>query len=340
MMGLTKHQFEEAGNALANWRKPLLLSHAKPDGDALGSLAAMRAVLKSLGADPLAILFDDVSNRYGLFGQYDVMPKWLADVHESDLADVDGIVVLDTCTYNQLDPIADWLRTSEVPKLAVDHHVTREDLADHYLVDESAAATCLILYEWAKHMGWSLDRATCQALFVGIAMDTGWFIHSNTDARVLAAAAELTARGVLPHELHQQLFQKESEARIRLFGAALQTMELSGKGQLAVLRLSKDTMAKAGATQADTEDIVNEPLRIGSVVASVLLVESDNNLIRASFRSKPPSEDSGSIPDVDVAEIAREFGGGGHKRAAGARIEGSIEDVRQRVLARLEPLFK
>jgi len=335
----TRQPFAEIASSIAGWGKPLLLSHAKPDGDALGSLAAMRALLRSHGADPLALLFDDLPNRYSLFDKHDAMTKWQTDVQAEDLADRDGVIVLDTCTYNQLTPIADWLQASELPKLAVDHHVTRDDLADHYLVDESAAATCLILYEWAREMGWSLDQATCEALFVGIAMDTGWFVHSNTDARVLSAAADLTQRGITPHELHQQLFQQETQPRIRLFGAALQTMELGGNGKLAVLSLSKEAMEKVGATQADTEDIVNEPLRIGTVVTSVLLVESDNNLIRASFRSKPPLGDAEGATDIDVAGIASEFGGGGHKRAAGARIEGSLADVRRLVMTRLESLF-
>ncbi len=327
--------YRDAAAAMAKWRRPLLISHAKPDGDALGSLVAMQSLLRSGGAAPVALLFDAIPDRYALFQQYPAMPIWESDVHASDLAACDGVIALDTCTYSQLDPIAEWLRATDLPKFAIDHHITRDDLADHYLIDETAAATCLILHDWARVMGWPIDGDAAAAMFIGIAMDTGWFVHSNTDQRVLSASADLIDRGALPHELHQQLYQRETPARVRLLGAALQAMELLADHRLAVMVLSLDAITQAGATPADTEDIVNEPLRIGSVVASVLLVESERGLIRASFRSKPPTTGDGDGADLDVAEVARAFGGGGHKRAAGARIAGTLDEVRASVVETL-----
>lgn len=331
--------FLEVTEAIAQWRRPLLITHAKPDGDALGSLAAMRSFLKGRGADPMALLFDAIPDCYALFRRYNPMPVWGDSVRDGDLAGIDGVIMLDTCTYSQLEPIADWLRATDVPKLAVDHHVTREDLADHYLIDESAAATCLILHAWAQALDWEIPHDTAEAMFVGIAMDTGWFKHSNTDARVLAAAADLLSRGVGANELHEQLFHRETPARVRLLGVALGSLELLANNRLAVMMLSSEALQKAGATPADTEDIVNEPLRIGSVVVSVLLVEQEKELIRASFRSKAPKETDPSIPDIDVARIAQKFNGGGHKRAAGARVAGRIDEVCTRIAQHLESVL-
>ncbi|MGB2987567.1 MAG: DHH family phosphoesterase [Phycisphaerae bacterium] len=411
--------FADAAGWIASWKRPLLISHTQPDGDALGSLIAMRSMLRSRGVEAMALLFDAAPGRYAIFHRYGAIPVWGADIHEADLADVDGVIVLDTCAYTQLRPIADWLRSATMPKLAVDHHVTRDELADHYLIDESAAAACLILYDWARALDRPMSAEMCEALLIGMATDTGWFRYSNTDDRVLTAAADLVARGANPHELYQQLYQHESPARVRLLGAALGTMELLFEDRLAVMTLSQDAIIKAGATTADTEDIVNEPLRIGPVVVSILLVEAGDDIIRASFRSKPPTGSPTESPteprasaradtpveqrhqglpgrhskkrnaptradartagspipaqqeseelrtatvrerlrlisegvthplgskgwgtDVDVAKVAQSFGGGGHTRAAGARIHGTLLGVRQKIVDHLERVLR
>ncbi len=303
MSKLNEKIFREAAALIESWHRPLLVSHVKPDGDALGSLVAMRAMLRSRGISPVAVLFDPIPGRYATFHRYESMPVYRDAVHESDLSIADGIILLDTCASSQLDPIADWLKSTAVPKVAIDHHVTRDDLADCYVIDESAAATCLILYDWTQTLDWSVSGECAEALFIGIAMDTGWFQHANTDHRVLAAAADLVGRGVCPNELSQQLFQRESPARVRLLGAALNTLELAADDRVAVMSLSMKAIADCGATRTDTEDIVNEPLRIGSVVVSILLVEQADGLVRASFRSKEPFEtdtDAGAPPQGPV----------------------------------------
>ena len=400
---LNENVFSRVADRILSWKRPLLVAHAKPDGDALGSLAAMRALLREHGAVPCAVLFDDIPNRYALFHRFDPMPILGCDVQESDLSDFDGVVVLDTCAYGQLTPIADWLRASDAPKVAVDHHTTRDELADDYLIDESAAANCLILHEWATALGWTITPQAAEAMFVGIAMDTGWFRHSNTDARVFTATADLLQRSVKPHEFHQELFMKETPARIALLGAALGTLELLYEDRLGVMTVSSEVMSRCGATPADTEDIVNEPLRIESVMASVLLVEQGDGLIRCSFRSKPPDlqpsplskggpsgvgelrpktpqrkpspltkgglkGDASSEPhpsacgtdetpetpqpptspltkgglrgvsDINIAAIAQSFGGGGHARAAGARIKGTLAEARQQIIDHFESI--
>jgi len=368
MSDCSTHDFMETSRRMASWRRPLLVTHEKPDGDALGSLVAMRALLQSQGTHPAALLFEPIPARYELFNRFLPISILGRDLHLSDFDACDAVVVLDTCAYVQLRPIADWLRAAAKPKLAIDHHVTRDALADFYLVDEPAAATCLILYDFARAAHWPIDADIAEALFIGMAMDTGWFRHSNTDHRVLAAAADLAAHGVRPHELYESLFLRESPGRVRLLGAAVATMELLLADQAAVMTLTKRAMADARATAADTEDIVNEPLRIASVVVSVLLVEHDDGVVRASFRSKPPPDvpddfecASGSLspsggegrvrgvqdtllrgearPDIDVAALAQSFGGGGHKRAAGARIPGTLAEVRRSVVEFLTDQF-
>ncbi len=331
--------FPAANEHISKWRRPLLLSHAKPDGDAIGALVATRNALRDRGLDPAALVFDPIPDRYRFLVDEVPIARLGEDITLSELDSIklDGVIVLDTCSYSQLLPIAQWLRTSRLPTLAIDHHVTRDGLADTYLIDESASATCLILYEWLKSNKWAIDRSTAEALFVGIATDTGWFRHSNTDARSLTVAAELVDLGVQPFAMFDALFQHESAARFRLRAAVVNRLELLASGRLAVLTLPTSLFSETGATLADTEDLVNEPLRIASTIVSVMLVEQSAGLVRVGFRSRAPID--GSSLDIDVAAVAVQFGGGGHRRAAGARINATLENAKRQVIEALTAEF-
>jgi phosphoesterase RecJ-like protein len=324
------NSFHGASALLARVKRPLLLSHAKPDGDAIGSLIAMRSFLRAMGGDPTIVIFDGVPYRYDFLERNGKLPVFGKDRFQDRLSDFDAVVIVDTCAGNQVEPLAAWIQQTSIPKLVVDHHVTRDLQADCYVIDEHAAATCLILHEWARAQQWPLDAEAAEALFVGIATDTGWFRHSNTDARALTAAADLATRGVRVHELAQRLYQQDSAARLRLHSAALNTLELLADNRLAVMTVSSAAITAADAKLSDTEDIVNEPLRIATVVVSILLVEQEPDLIRVNFRSKAPL--SAVDHDIDVAALAATFGGGGHRRAAGARVKSSLEAARQRVV--------
>ena len=328
MAGIDPGAFRAAGRQLENWRRPLLMTHTKPDGDAVGSLAAMHALLASRGAEPIAWVFDPVPDRYVfLAGSLRRVEGSFGDERG---VNADGVFILDTCSYSQLAPAADWLKATSLPKIVVDHHATRDDLGATELIDETAAATCLLLHEWGQVMRWPTSPAIAEALFVGIAMDTGWLRHANTDARALAAIHALVVEGARPYGLYEKLFHQESRGRFRLRAAAMGRLELLDRERLAVTTVPADLFAECGATQADTEDLVNEPLRIGSTVVSVMLVEQADGVIRVGLRSKEPV--GAGAPDVDVSAIAAALGGGGHRRAAGVRVQGPLEDARQVVI--------
>jgi len=321
--------FDEATKFIKGCHRPLLVTHAKPDGDALGSLLGLADILRAQGLSPTCLLYESLPARYGQVcgGDYAILD---ANNMAAQLTGFDAVIVLDTCAYGQLSPIADWLRASSLPKLAVDHHVTRDSLADVYLVDESAAANCLILYEWAVSQGWAISKATARSMLVGIATDTGWFHHSNTDSRVFAAVGALITCGADCHALYAQLYEQDTLARVRLVGEALSSLVMYGDDRLAVMTLSAEAFARAGASLADTEGIINEPLSIESVIVSLLFVEQADGLTRVSFRSKQPLDEK--TVDVDVAAMAGTFDGGGHRRAAGARLTGKPAEVVDRVV--------
>ena len=330
MSGLDHKVFAEAAEILDGCAKPVLLTHAKADGDAYGALVGMRALLAARGVEAQAVSFDPLPERYSVFGRYPPISVLGRDVDVSDLARADAVIVLDTCTYNQLAPAADWLRDATVPKIAVDHHRTRDELADVFVIDTQAAATCLVLYDWARSLGWSIDDTAAEAIFIGIATDTGWFRHANTDARALGAAAELSKCGVRSNELFQRLYQNDSAARLRLLGVALDSLEFHDDGRVAITTIEADAIDRVGARMSDSEDIINEPLRIATVAVSILAIDQGDGIVRVSFRSKVPLDDT--MPDVNVASVAESLGGGGHARASGARIRGSLADVRRRAI--------
>lgn len=331
MTSIDAPAFHQAKQFIADWRRVVLFSHEKPDGDAIGSLAALRATLGALGLAADAVLLDPLPDRYDFLRENGSFSQFGKDVHLPDLARYDAAIILDTCSYSQLRPIAQWLRTTSIPKLVVDHHATRDAIGDVRLIDESAAATCLILYDWFRTVGWPIGDAAAQALFVGIATDTGWFRHSNTDDRALAVCADLIARGVRSNAIYQSIYQRDSAARVRLLGASLGSLEFRAGGRLAIMTLDPRSFASCSATPGDTEDLVNEPLRIADVIVTLLFVDAGDGVVRINFRSK-----AGVSPDVDVAEIAKSLGGGGHRRAAGARVSAPLTEVRAKVIAAAE----
>lgn len=338
---------QKAGRMLGAWNRTLILTHDRPDGDALGAIGAMKRIIELQGRQAEACLHGDPPPRYTFLtdacgltrwppsgGQTSCPPSDPADPSVID-AQFDGIVILDTCTWNQLEPAAAFLKATRLPKIVVDHHPTREDITGQStelvaLIDETSSSACGLLYEWARRMGWELDRPAREALFAGLATDTGWFRFPSVDGRTLQAAGELIDAGVRPDVMYARLYEGHRPARLRLLREALDTLRLIDGGALALMWLTQPMFLLSDAQASDAEDLVNEPLVIGSVMVSVLLNEMEGGVIRVNFRSRSP-EIAGR--DVDVAAIAKQFGGGGHRRAAGARIQGSLDEVREQVIA-------
>ncbi len=318
-------------------RRVIVLTHARPDGDALGAAAGIAHAAESAGALAEVALFDPLPARYEFLRSAARWTQW-TDAHRDTLKQgraqdaFDGVAIVDTCASAQLTPAADCLPTAP-PILVVDHHRTRDPIAerpgDLVWIDESAGAASLLVTEWLEtrlgSTAWRPEVAL--ALFVGIATDTGWFRHSNADARVFAAASRLIAHGVHPSELYEQLYQNDALPRLRLVARMFSNLELRADGRLAVLQLRATDFLAAGADESATEDLVNEANRLAGLEALLLFVERPDGAMRVNFRSRHT---------LDVAALARTFGGGGHARAAGARPPGTWDAVVPAVIAATE----
>jgi phosphoesterase RecJ-like protein len=285
----------------------------------------MAQLLSKRGASPIAALFAPFPPRYAHLEPLAQWDQWDDALKEQ----VDSVVILDTCSNAQLEPVANFLVTAP-PVLVVDHHATRDTIAtracDLRVLDETASATCLLVAELVRALGTPFDTSLATALFTGMATDTGWFAFQNTDARTLRMAAELVEAGADAPRIYRGLYQQDSVARLRLVGRMLSQLRVHADGRVAVLGLRMGDFQAAGANMSMTEDLINEAVRLAGVEA-VLLFTEEPEIVRVNFRSRDW---------LDVARLAQQFGGGGHVRAAGARVRGAWDDVVSHVLATTE----
>ncbi len=321
--GSTPNGFEAIRLRLAEAESFLALTHSRPDGDAVGCLAALASAAGGAGKTCKIILPDGCPDKYkSLLDGLDIAS---ADSF-SNLADlasqVDLVVIVDTCSFGQLDRLADAIKLIPDKVVVIDHHASCDDVGSDRWVDTSAAATGVMILELTEVLGWPVEADAAEALVVAIAADTGWLRFANTDGRALRAMAKLVDTGVRPDVLYRRLFQSDKPSRLGLIQRMLASMQLHLDGQLAVMVLTKSDFADAAADYDQTENLVNEPFRIGSVEASVLLVEMPDQ-IRVSLRSRE---------FVNVAALAGEFGGGGHVRAAGLRSKLPIPELTEQIV--------
>jgi phosphoesterase RecJ-like protein len=323
---VSEHDLRSVTTWLEECHRPLLFSHKRPDGDSLGAMAAMSLVLRRRGVEPALVLFGPLPEPYAFLEPDGKWHVW-DDVRDVLAVQCDAVVILDTCAVSQLEPAAGFL--AHAPRtMVIDHHATFDPIGtragDLRLFDETASATSLIVAEWLRAAGLSFDEPLATALLTGIATDCGWFRFTNTDARTIRMAADLVEAGADVAGIYSQLYQQDPPAKLKLIARALMSLELKAHDRLAVMYLRAADFEQTGADSRLTENLVNEAARLASTEATLLFIEEPDRTIRVNFRSKR---------QLDVSELARRFGGGGHARAAGARLRGAWDQVVPRVVA-------
>jgi bifunctional oligoribonuclease and PAP phosphatase NrnA len=286
----------------------LLTTHEGPDGDGLGSLLAMNAILTQLGKDSVMFL---AAKEFPLPVEYRFLP--LTDVfHEPPVDLVDRTLVFLDC--GNIDRTgADFLRQRNGrPVLNVDHHHDNTRFGTINLVDTEASCTAEIVYDIAQRLGAEVTPDIASALYVGLVTDTGRFSYENTGARAHRMAAELIEAGVDVHDTYQRLYERVPIEKLRLLARALDAIERYDDGQLAITYISTADYEAAGAEEVLTEGIIDyvrslEGTRLAAVVRD--RTEPDGAARKVSLRS--------TNADIDVSAIARSHGGGGHRAAAG-----------------------
>jgi phosphoesterase RecJ-like protein len=310
----------EIDRRLRDCRAMLVVTHARSDGDALGSMLALALGARAAGKHAAMLVPDPVPARYAFL----VRDQAVASAAQLDmLADAaDLIVVVDTSSYAQLDAAADGLRKRREKVIVIDHHATSDNVGAAAWQDVSAAAAGVMVGEVLGALNWPLEPQAALALAAAITSDTGWLRFSNADGRAMRMMAGLVDAGVRPDELYRLLYQTDRPQRLALTARAVAGMRLYADDQLAVMTITPQDFAATGALPEETENLVNEPMRLGSVEAVVLLTQQAG-VVRVSLRSR-------SV--LDVAALAAGFGGGGHARAAGFRSGEPLETIRQKIV--------
>jgi phosphoesterase RecJ-like protein len=309
---------------IENSKNILVTTHTRPDGDACGCVMAITDVLRGLGKTVRPLLLSPMPDWYTFLFEEKV-PVLGQDVQGDDLTsgrfgEIDLVIIADTNSYNQLPQFENYLRQSTKPVLVIDHHVAVDRLAQVQITDETAAAAGLVLLDFLQYARWPITKKAAEGLFVAIATDTGWFHLRNTDSRAFRHCADLIEMGVDSNDLYRKLYQDFSYPRFKLMVAMLNTVELHCDGRYASQYLRREDFERTGAAYRDTENLINECQRIGSVGVAALFVELKDGRIRCSLRSRG---------EVDVNEIARQFGGGGHKMASGTYLPAPLEHAMQ-----------
>jgi phosphoesterase RecJ-like protein len=299
----------------------LLTTHVRPDGDGLGSMLALEEVLRRQGKDVRLVIASAMPARYAFLDPERRIEAFTPPGER--WGDAEVILVLDTGTRNQLGTFAPFLAGSAAAKAVIDHHQTQDDLGALRFVDTTAEATGRLIFEAITALGEPLPERAANALFVAVAMDTGWFRHSNATAATFGLAEDLVRAGARPEVLYEHLFEHSTLGRLKLTGLVLERLQLASGGRVAYTEIRRTDYAATGALPQDSEDLVNFTRSIAGVEVGLLFMEQPRGGVKISFRSRVR---------VDVARLAERFGGGGHRRASGAVVEAPLEEVRARVL--------
>lgn len=305
----------------------LLTTHVMPDGDGLGSEMALHLYLKKMGKKSTVINTHPTPPKFRL-----VDPRGEIKVFQPGmkLPPTDVVFVLDTNELKMLGPLEPPIRASGAPIVFVDHHVPEVDNVQDHLIDEAYGSTGELVYSFLRHLRADIDIEIALGIYVAIVTDTASFRFKRTTARSHTIAAELLQKGVLPEQVYQHIYSRDSFAKIRLFGHVLQGMQTTPDERIAWLTVTKETREHYHATIEDTESYVNQLTHIEGVDIGVLFREEDDGRIKISIRG------NGEIP---VIGIAKKFGGGGHRHAAGAKITESLEESTRRVLQEAQTLL-
>jgi len=304
-------------------RRIVLTTHVNPDGDGLGSEVGLALCLRAQGVDVVIANPTPTPPRFDfLFRDHPGLDR-TADAVKV-LRRADAIVVLDIADLGRLGMLGSTVRDAGVPVACVDHHVSPGTLPDGpRYVDPSAAATGELIYEIAKACDWTISSEAARALYVALLTDTGGFRFSNTHPRTLRIAADLLETGVEPESVYLDVYANAPAGRPRLLAEALQTLVVEEEAGLAWVTVPPGAVERHGVTADDLEGIVEFPRSIAGMRMAMLFREIHQGRVKVSLRS---------VGNVDVAAFAKQFGGGGHTKAAGVSLEGSLAEVQGTVL--------
>ena len=293
----------------------LILTHRRPDGDTLGSASVLCLGLRQLGKKASILENPEITEKYAH------LHKGLT---QETAQEGQTLVCVDTAAPGMIQENGAALLQRIA--LRIDHHGSATSFTPEELVDPSAGATGDIIYDTLMEMGVTLDKAMAEALYTAVSTDTGCFRYANTNAHSYQVAAACAQAGGDLHTINQQIFDTNSLARLRLQGWIVENLRLFRNGSLAVCALPKAVEQKLGVTEDDMENISGFPRSIQGVQMAATLRETEAGTVKVSVRA---------LPGYDAAAVCQAFGGGGHKGAAGASLNMTLEEAAEAVTQKM-----
>ena len=304
-------------------KKVLVTSHRDPDGDCIGSTVAMAVALKTLGIHADALNFDEIPERYNFCDPYRLI-RSLATLKDRDH---DVAIVMDSSDLRRLG----YDLKRESPGIGtiinIDHHRSNEKFGDYNLVEETAAANCEILYSLLQEWGVKWDEQMANALYMGLTTDTGSFRYESTSSKTLRIAADLIELGADINLIRANIWENEPYNRIHALSNVLDNIRITEDGKIAWIKISLEEIERHNLNNGDLESFVDYPRTISGVEVALFIKEMEKDHLKVSVRTKSC---------IDATKIAGMFGGGGHKRAAGFKVKGPLDQEEERILNKVK----
>ncbi len=311
---------EQIAGLLRSEKTFLILTHFRPDGDAVGSQLALALLLRDLGKHVETWNDDEVPAKFLFLPGSNLIQKPPAEPRDFDV-----VISIDASNWQRVGTAAPKIK-SKTHFINIDHHVSNDKFADINWIVPDAPASGQIAYDLIKRGGFKLTRDIATCLFAAISTDTGSFTYANTTAECLHVCAELVKTGINVGETCRHIYESYPYARLQLLQMALADLKLAHDKHVAYYWVTNEMYEESGAKREDTEGLIDYARAIEGVYVAILFEElPEPDKIRISLRSKHPK--------VDVNSIARRFGGGGHHEAAGARITGETHEIEAKVVA-------
>ncbi|MEO2149301.1 MAG: bifunctional oligoribonuclease/PAP phosphatase NrnA [bacterium] len=313
--------------ALKGAKRPLILTHVYPDGDALGSAVSIHRLLEDLGAAPQTILTHPVPQKLS-FIDHDKVAEVLdgePTPQQIELAqNCDLVVVVDTSEPDRLGHMRKVVEGCDAPRICIDHHLEGSvDFFDQIWCEPGSPSTGNLVLEVIQSLGCEMSQSSAESLFVAIATDTGWFRYSNSGSVAYRYAATLVESGVDPEPIFQRIFQSFSLQRTQLLGDLLASIQAPEENRIIYSVLTQPMRSMRGVDLEDLDGFVDSLGQIAGCEIVFLVVEVGPGRYKVSLRSRG---------EFSVHRIAAHFDGGGHAKAAGCRLEGSEEQVIENLL--------
>jgi phosphoesterase RecJ-like protein len=313
---------EQIAAELTPGRKVAISTHLNADGDGCGSESALARLLAAQGLTPWIVNSTPWPDMFDFLLGDDVDDR--TSRGSKALRGIDLLIVLDISDVKRLGVLTESVRALTVPKLVIDHHQPSDDPAGTLIVsDTTACATAELVYDLAVVMGWEITPAVARSLYTGMLTDTGGFRFSNTSPRCLSVAGQLLACGVDPEDMYTRIYASAPAGRVRLMAEVLGTLQVDETHGLAWLTIGADALERHGVKSEDLDGIVEHARSIAGTRMALLFRDLGHGKVKVSFRS---------VGGTDVNAFARKFGGGGHAKASGAMLPGTLDEVRDAVV--------